>query len=151
MIFAEINQEVARRCHGIDALNPKPGRPSEGLDGSLELGKPVDGRQEGADRGFMPGPRYRSDELSETARALLLVDLPKDVDLHIDERVLDCAWSHQLHEGWKGNAGADHIRRAKVCRKRCGLAILTPVVCRWWRNSERKPAGVIRAPRAGPF
>ena len=40
---------------------------------------------------------------------------------------------------------------ATVWRKRCGLAFFTPVVRRWYRNKERNPAGVIRAPRAGPL
>jgi len=43
------------------------------------------------------------------------------------------------------------ISEAKVCLKRWGLANWMPVVLRWCRNSERNPAGVMRAPRAGPF
>jgi len=39
----------------------------------------------------------------------LLVDLQRR-DLHVDERGLDLRMSHQLHEGWKANAGADHVR-----------------------------------------
>ena len=52
--------------------------------------------------------RYRSDELSDCSR-ILLIDLERS-DLHIDERGLDLCMSHQLHEGRQADAGAHHIR-----------------------------------------
>ena len=52
--------------------------------------------------------RYRSDELSDRSR-ILLVDLQRR-DLHIDERGLDLRMPHQLHEGGQADAGTHHIR-----------------------------------------
>src|SRR5713226_7930512 len=68
----------------------------------------MDGPQERGERVSRRGHRYTSDELSDGSR-ILLIDLQRR-DLHIDERGLDLRMSHQLHEGWQGNAGSDHIR-----------------------------------------
>ena len=68
----------------------------------------MDGPQERDERVSRWSHRYRSDELSDRSR-ILLIDLQR-CDLHINERGLDLRMSHQLHEGWKANAGADHVR-----------------------------------------
>ena len=57
----------------------------------------MDGPQERGERVSRRGHRYRSDELSDRSR-ILLIDLQRR-DLHIDERGLDLRMSHQLHEG----------------------------------------------------
>ena len=68
----------------------------------------MDGPQERGERVSRRGYRNWSDELSDRSR-ILLIDLQRR-DLHIEERGLDLRMSHQLHEGWQANAGADHIR-----------------------------------------
>ena len=148
MLLTKIDQKVAGDGTILTGRGWSEGG-RQGVDGSSGTAAPTDVPAERSGRASRCASWYGPDVLRHSFR-ILLIDLERSDLRHRPSWSESRAWPISCMRAGRLTP-ARTISEANVWRNRWGLAFFTPVVRRWYRNKERNPAGVIRAPRAGPL